>query len=80
MCNADDTPRYSGLGQRGGTGDGQYRMCKDWGKLEEWAMEHSACYKYRAGVETLEGGIPLERFKYCPDGSEPWKKIRSDEA
>ena len=75
MCNADDTPRYSGLDQEMGTGRGQYRMCKDWRKLEEWAKGHSACYKHKRWGETLEGGIPLERFKHCPDGSEPWKVI-----
>ena len=72
MCNADDTPRYSGLSQKMGTGNGQYRMCKDWRKLEEWAKGHSACYEYRP-VESVEGGIPLGSFKNCPDGSEPWK-------
>lgn len=50
-------------------------MCKDWKKLEEWAKDHSACYKNKPGVETSEGGIPVDRFKYCPDGSEPWNKL-----
>ena len=75
MCNADDTPRYSGLDQEMGTGRGQYRMCKDWRKLEGWAKGHSACYEHKPWGETLEGGIPLERFKHCPDGSEPWKVL-----
>ena len=78
ICNADDTPRYSGLDQKRGTGKGQIRMCRDWRKLEEWANGHSACYNSKSGVETLEGGIPLDSFKHCPDGSKPWK-TNSDE-
>lgn len=78
ICNADDTPRYSGISQKTGTGEGQCRMCKDWKRLEEWANDHSACYEYKPGEETLEGGIPLDQFKHCPEGSEPWKGL-SDE-
>ena len=38
----------------------------NWRKLEEWANGHSACYNSKFGVETLEGGIPLNGFKHCP--------------
>lgn len=75
MCNADDTPRYSGLGQKIGTGKGQYRKCNDWSKLEEWANRHSACYHYTPEVPLTDDGVPLEMFKHCPDKSEPWKTI-----
>lgn len=77
ICNADDTPRYSGLGQDG-TGNNQHRMCKDWRKLEDWANAHSACYDHSRGVVTLEQKLPLERFKNCPDASEPWKGLSND--
>ncbi|KAL8628043.1 hypothetical protein Q9189_006252 [Teloschistes chrysophthalmus] len=75
MCNADDTPRYSGMGQLRGTGVGQYRMCKDWTQLEQWANDHSACYQPddQDGTETLASGVPLKHFKHCPNGTEPWK-------
>ena len=79
ICNADDTPRYSGLDQRMGTGNGQNRLCKDWRRLEDWADSHSACYEYKRGVETLEGVIPLDRFKHCPDGSEPWRNTLDED-
>ncbi|KAL8765703.1 MAG: hypothetical protein Q9194_006490 [Teloschistes cf. exilis] len=75
MCNADDMPRYSGMDQLRGTGVGQYRMCKDWTQLEQWANDHSACYQPddKDGTETLASGVPLEHFKLCPNGSQPWK-------
>ena len=69
VCNADDTPRYSGLGQEMGTGSGQYRMCRDWGELEEWAKAHSACYEYREGVETLMGGYRWTVSSAVPMGA-----------
>ena len=78
ICNADDTPRYSGLGQGGGTGNNQYRMCKDWSKLEDWANAHSACFNHSRGVVTLDQKLTLDRFKNCPDASEPWKGLFED--
>jgi hypothetical protein len=78
ICNADDTPRYTGLAKSHSdapsSGIGQVRMCKDWGRLEKWAVEHSACYKYKVGT-TTEDGIPRDRFKYCPDGNKPWEAL-----
>ena len=62
-----------------GTGNGQNRLCKDWRRLEDWADSHSACCEYECGVETLEGGIPLDRFKHCPDGSEPWRNTLDED-
>jgi len=77
ICNADDTPRYTGLRkstsmENPSSGIGQVRMCRDWGKLERWAREHSACYKYQRGATTPEG-IPADLFKHCPDGKKPWE-------
>ncbi|KAI1505677.1 hypothetical protein F5X99DRAFT_415765 [Biscogniauxia marginata] len=68
ICNADDTPRYAGFQNPPGTGAGQVRMCKDWGQLEKWALEHTACFKH-------EDEVPrpmIERFKSCPDGRVLW--------
>ncbi|KAL8659035.1 MAG: hypothetical protein Q9202_007309 [Teloschistes flavicans] len=80
MCNADDTPRYTGMGHLRGTGIGQYRMCRDWDQLEQWADDHSACYQYDDGseLETLRNGVPLSHFKHCPSGTEPWKDERGN--
>ncbi|KAI0015521.1 hypothetical protein F4780DRAFT_786689 [Xylariomycetidae sp. FL0641] len=68
ICNADDTPRYAGFQDPPGTGSGQVRMCRDWGKLERWALEHTACFKHEDEVP----GPMIERFKSCPDGRVLW--------
>ncbi|TVY81904.1 Phenylalanine aminomutase (L-beta-phenylalanine forming) [Lachnellula suecica] len=78
MCYADDTPRYTGRfnAEKDSKdylpipGLGQTRTCNDWNGLVEWANERSACYKYINGSDP---DFPtLERYKFCPDGSEPW--------
>ncbi|CAJ2504614.1 Uu.00g120080.m01.CDS01 [Anthostomella pinea] len=67
ICNADDTPRYAGF-QAPGTGAGQVRLCRDWGSLEKWALERTACFKHEDEVP----GPMIERFKSCPDGRVLW--------
>lgn len=76
VCNADDTPRYTGrVNQQASavdpiSGTGQKRQCKDWRKLREWAIEHSACYK---GVDFDDPGFhSIERYKFCPNGEKLW--------
>ncbi|KJZ79187.1 hypothetical protein HIM_01338 [Hirsutella minnesotensis 3608] len=68
ICNADDTPRYAGFQDPPGTGSGQVRMCRDWSKLEQWALERTACFKHEDEVP----GPMIERFKSCPDGRVLW--------
>ncbi|KAI0817303.1 hypothetical protein GGR55DRAFT_11964 [Xylaria sp. FL0064] len=68
ICNADDTPRYAGFQNPPGTGAGQVRMCKDWSRLEAWALEHTACFRHEDEVP----GPMIERFKSCPDGRVLW--------
>ncbi|KFG85751.1 hypothetical protein MANI_114555 [Metarhizium anisopliae] len=76
ICAADDTPRYTGRlhAQENETvvesGIGQVRMCRDWNKLRQHAIDNSACY-YRPGDHYMP---LLDRYKRCPDGSEPWEK------
>lgn len=71
LCNADDSPRYTGGHfKHPGSGNGQERPCRDWRKLDEWAMKHSACYK--EPEDAYDGTSELERYKHCPDGSTPW--------
>ena len=79
MCNADDTPRYTGKlhAQENATtlfsGIGQNRQCRDWKQLREYALEHSACYR-----RPLDKYEPLlDRYKHCPDGSEQWLTVES---
>ncbi|EPE36852.1 hypothetical protein GLAREA_09015 [Glarea lozoyensis ATCC 20868] len=76
MCNADDTPRYTGrLNEEAGrdhpvSGIGQQKLCNSWDKLYEFAIEHSACYR---PVNMSDPHFPeLERFKFCPDGKRVW--------
>ncbi|TAQ86139.1 hypothetical protein B7494_g5544 [Chlorociboria aeruginascens] len=71
LCNADDTPRYTGgeFGKENLKVE-QSRLCRDWDKLVEWAMAKSACYK--SPEDPYDGKSELERYKFCPDGSTPW--------
>lgn len=68
MCNADDTPRYSGFQVPAGTGAGQVRMCRNWAELEKWALKNTACFKHKDEVP----GPMIDRFKSCPDGRVLW--------
>ena len=75
MCDADDTPRYTGrVNQQASaehptSGVGQTRMCRDWGQLENWAVGHSACYK---AINFTDEFSPIERYKFCPNGERLW--------
>lgn len=80
MCNADDTPLYTGLlhgninSSTPRAGIASVKMCRDWNTLLEWGRARSACYR---PVHWFEEGFPeLERYKYCPDGSRPWENAR----
>ena len=72
MCNADDTPRYTGkLNEQASadsptSGIGQPRMCRDWSQLVEWAIKNSACYK------PIKSSALEERYKFCPHGEILW--------
>ena len=48
VCRADPTPLYMPEGDSFWSGDGQERTCGDWRALEEWTLQHTACY---GGVE-----------------------------
>ena len=64
MCEADDTPRYTGrVNQQASaehptSGVRQTRMCRDWSQLERWAVAHSGCYK---AINFSDGSPPIER-------------------
>ncbi|KAF2188435.1 hypothetical protein K469DRAFT_748719, partial [Zopfia rhizophila CBS 207.26] len=71
LCNADDTPRFTGGHfKQAGSGTNQYRMCRDWSKLDMWANARSGCYK--TPVDPFDGVSTLERYKFCPGGGKPW--------
>lgn len=75
LCDADDTPRYTGMGQADkASATHQIRLCKDWGHMEAWALENSACWRYFD--EKDAPGDTLEQYRYCPEGSPYITKIQ----
>ena len=63
MCTAGDTLLYSW--GRNITGDGQFRKCRSWSALRDWATEHTACYR-----DSITP-IPVnEHFGHCDDGTD----------
>ncbi|CCD52292.1 hypothetical protein BofuT4_P080870.1 [Botrytis cinerea T4] len=71
ICNADDIPRFTTPDPVPETGHGQLRQCRNWDKLNDWAKEHNACYRY---IHEQSGNFPeIERFVWCPEGS-PYRK------
>lgn len=46
MYRADDTPRWASKDKEGEIGVGQYPMCRGWSRLESWARENTAYYRY----------------------------------
>jgi hypothetical protein len=72
MCNADDIPRYTGFQKDHRTGQGQYRMCRDFSELEEWAKKHTACWRH-IGEMREPGFRELDRYRFCPEES-PYKE------
>ena len=63
MCTAGDTLLYSW--GRNVTGDGQERQCRDWGKLRDWAKEHTACYRDTEKPVSLR-----EHWGHCHEGTD----------
>jgi hypothetical protein len=73
ICNADDTPRFSTDDMVPVTGLHQNRMCRSWDKLEAWAKEYTACYRYINQTASYSEVPQVERFVWCPEGS-PYQK------
>ena len=66
LCNAGDTPIFAGKldSQDEVT---QYRQCRDWSQLEDWANANSACFKR---VDQLDERYEtLWEWTSCPVGS-----------
>ncbi|MCJ1236443.1 hypothetical protein MMC14_004424 [Varicellaria rhodocarpa] len=73
MCDADDTPRYTGFQPHKSSGLGQFRMCRDWSQLEQWAEDHTACWRHIGDISE-PGFRELERYRFCPAGS-PYEEM-----
>lgn len=69
MCDADDTPRYTGFQPNQKSGLGQVRMCRDFSRLEEWADENTACWRHIGDIYE-DGFRELDRYRFCPEGSQ----------
>jgi len=74
LCYADDTPRYTGSQPKGRSGTGQIRQCRSWSQLEAWAKQHTACWRYTNPHDPTFN--PLERHKFCPEGSPYIAKVK----
>ena len=74
ICDADDTPRATTREYSPNTGVGQFRQCRSWEKLEQWAVGNTACYSYVDPSNSTKEN--LERFKFCPKGSEYWDAVK----
>ena len=68
ICEADDTPMYTSPVQNASTGMGQQRTCRSWSAMAEWAETQTACFAYIN--ETQGVNAVIERFRYCPEGSD----------
>ncbi|KAI8944047.1 hypothetical protein F4801DRAFT_573012 [Xylaria longipes] len=75
ICNADDTPRFSTESDIPVTGLNQVRKCRSWEKLEVWARQYPACYRYINATKSLSEFPQVERFVWCPKGSPYIKEV-----
>ncbi|KAF2103227.1 hypothetical protein NA57DRAFT_72206 [Rhizodiscina lignyota] len=66
VCKADNTPLFT-FGDNT-AGDEQYRKCKSWDALRDYATENSACYRdVPKGVDRDNFSLG-EHFGYCDGG------------
>jgi len=72
ICNADDTPRFTTDDDVPETGHNQPRKCRSWDKLEQWAAQYNACYRYINETLTPSEFPQIQRFVWCREGS-PYK-------
>lgn len=63
MCTAGDSLLYSW--GRNITGDGQFRKCRKWSALRDWATENSACYRDSVDSIRLNEHFLLLKDRSC---------------
>lgn len=66
ICTADDSPRKTSWDHPGVIGVGQVQLCRSWNKLEQFAKDHTACWR---DINSLDQVDTLKRYRYCPKGS-----------
>ncbi|KAL5042277.1 hypothetical protein BDW71DRAFT_211318 [Aspergillus fruticulosus] len=77
ICAADDIPRYIPVDATDTatttttTTLGQYRQCKDWGKLRQWSKVNDACFSYNelSRHELLEDQPFPHTLRFCSKNS-----------
>ncbi|KAM3073409.1 hypothetical protein ACMFMG_004692 [Clarireedia jacksonii] len=70
QCSADDNLWYIG-----DKSTGQNRQCKDFSKLDEWALERHACYNFERPMKP--GPLDVEAFQNCRESS-PYLQVMKD--
>jgi len=66
MCTADDELLSIDEPHVKEVGDGHVRQCKNFSKLDKWALDHHACYTF----EELEAPYFVnQRYANCPSDS-----------
>ncbi|KAH8663034.1 hypothetical protein BGZ60DRAFT_541534, partial [Tricladium varicosporioides] len=76
ICTADDTLRVSTPGNQPLTAEGQTRSCRNWDKLHEWTLAHSACYRHGNGELEDKNESQIARFRFCEEGTPELEKVR----
>jgi len=74
-CVADDSLLYSVEGDVIPVGEGQTLQCRDFAKLDEWALEHYACYTFHNLKPPYFSDGP-EKYMNCHKDSEFFPKMR----
>ena len=66
---------YQNLWYIGNKSTGQKRQCKDFSKLDEWALQHHACYNFEKPMKP--GQLDVEAFTNCRQSS-PYLQTMKD--
>jgi len=75
VCIADDNLRWNDGTSLKADGEGQIRQCKDFSKLEEWALapERNSCFRRELVEDNLDY---YQHFRQCPPDSPFFDKMR----
>ena len=71
LCTADDTPMpMTDLPNK--VGQGQVRMCRNFGNLIKWSheLERDACYHRWTDYQAVKSDRKIEMFAFCREDSE----------